>query len=729
MATSLTVLRRIALVILIATVTVTAMGIGKLQLNSHYTAYFDSDDPLLVAHQEILDLYSRQDSIFVVLQSAGSFLDGENYRLLEDLTALLARQPFTTNALSITELGIIGETLTEDGDLIPSVQQLQSDRRAIGLLLAKSEMLAGIWVQIDLPDKNSRTVLETVGAIRQTVDSAIGGLPVSAHYTGTLALNEAYIKVVRHDLTRIVPLLLLVMIVVLGWLLRSWRAVLTLLPVGICSVVAAFGIVGLFGAALAAINSFVPVIILSISLAGCVHIALSYNHYRGSGVPAEEAAVAAAKYNLLPMSLANGTTALGFLGLTLSPSPPIRVIGYLVAAGIVVSFILCMTLLPVLQARFDPWKPAAKTRSAFLDRLAIFATRRRAGLVTLFLLLSLPAAWFASRNVISDNLFEYFVPSHAFYRDTQLVENHFSGVNEVLYSVESGEEFGFFSADAVEALDRLSTWLGQQPEVNRVVSIADSDVLEEARQEGRLQQRLDFYRERADESGGGNPLLALGVSDDYSSSVVTAYLKQLVSARLIDFDQRVHAWAAKNLGDYALRSGGPTLMFANLGEQNIRGMLTALTIALLAAALILGAVLRSWRMAWIGLICNMLPVLLVYSVWAVVNGLISIGAAVVMGMVIGIVLDDTIYLLVTYRRGLQRNPDDPIRYALRRVGPALIVTTATLVSGLSVGLLSDFGPIWSMSVLSVAIIGTALVVDLLLLPALLPATGSPGGET
>lgn len=729
MAISLAHLQRIAFVVLIAMIAVAALGIGRLQLNSHYAAYFDNDDPLLVAHQEISDLYSRQDAVFVVLQSAGSFLNQENYRLLEDLTALLAGQPFVTSAVSITELGIIGETQTEDGDFIPSLQQLTGESRAIGLLLAESTMLAGIWVQIDLPDNNSRTVLDAVDGIRQSINSAIGDLPLSAHYTGTLALNEAYIDVVRHDLIRIVPLLLLVMMVVLGLLLRSLRAVITMLLVGLCSVTAAFAFVGLFDAELAAINSFVPVIILSISLAGCVHMALSYDHYRDSGVPAEEAAISAAKYNLLPMSLANGTTALGFLGLTLSPSPPIRVVGYLVAAGTIVSFILCMTLLPLLQARFDPWKPSAETRFAFLDRLAIFVTRRREGLVVVFLLLSLPAAWFASRNVISDNVLEYFVPSHAFYKDTQLVEDQLSGVNEVLYSVDTGEEFGFFRAEAVEALDRLSTWLGQQPEVNHVVSIADTDVLKGARREGRLQERLDFYRDRIDASGDRNPLLSLEVSDDYSSSVVTAYLDRLDSARLIDFDEKVHAWAAENLSNYTLRSGGPTLMFANLGEQNIRGMLTALTIALIAAALILGAVFRSGRIAWIGLVCNILPVLLVYSVWSVVIGQISIGAAVVMGMVLGIVLDDTIYLLATYRRGLQRSICDPIGYALRRVGPALIVTTITLVSGLSLGLLSEFGPIWSMSVLSVTIIGTALVVDLLLLPALLPAVGSRGGET
>ena len=120
MTIPLALLRRIAIVMVVATLVVAAAGIGRLQLNSHYSAYFDSDDPLLVAHEEISDLYSRQDAVFVVLQSADSFLNSENYRLLEDLTALLGRLPFATSAVSITELGIIGETQTEDGDFIPA---------------------------------------------------------------------------------------------------------------------------------------------------------------------------------------------------------------------------------------------------------------------------------------------------------------------------------------------------------------------------------------------------------------------------------------------------------------------------------------------------------------------------------------------------------------------------------------------------------------------------------
>ena len=726
MSGSLAIHRRIAVAALVATTVVAVTGIGRLQLNSHYTVYFDGDDPLLIAHHKISALYGRQDSIFVVLQSPDSFLSAANYSLLEDVTLLLSDLPFVSSAVSVSELGIAGETLTEHGDFIPSLEQLADESRALGLLLTENTRLAGIRVQIQLPDKHSQTVLNAVGTVRETVDYAIDGRPISAHYTGTLALNEAYIEVVKHDLTRVVPLLLLVMMCVLWWLLGSGRAVFTLLPVGIGAVFASFGMAGVFGAELAAIHAFVPIMLLTISLAGCVHMALSYNRYRTDGAPAEEAALLAAQYNLLPMSLANGTTALGFLGLVLSPSPPVRTLGYMVAAGIAVAFILCMTLLPLLQARFDPWKPAAGSQTACLDRLANNVNRRRKGIVAAFALLSLPAAWFASQNVVSDNVLEYFVPSHAFQQDTKLVEDRLSGVNEVLYSVESGEAFGLFDAAAVEALDRFSAWLREQPEVNRVVSIADAALLREARQQGRLQQRLDFLRNRVETLAGDNPQLALEVSADYSSSLVSAYLEQLDSGRLMEFDRRVHAWAADNLHAYTIRSGGPTLMFAQLGEQNIRSMLTALSLALLVAALILGAVFRSGRIAGIGLICNLLPVLLVFSVWAVANGRISIGAAVVLGMVLGIVLDDTIYLLATYRRAQRRKLVDPVGYALRRVGPALIVTTLTLVSGLSLGLLSDFGPIWSMSLLSAAIIGTALVVDLLLLPALLPAARTTG---
>ena len=722
---SLATLWRIAALTLVVVLVTGSLGLRELKFDSHYTAYLDSADQRLIDHQALSQIYSRHDELFVVLQSDVSFLEAQNFRLLEDLSDSLTDRPAVVSVRSIAQLGIAGETMTDDGYLIPSREQLQNQSRAMGLLLAEDTKVAGILVQVDLANGDARAVLDTVRNVRDIVETRVGEQPVTVHYTGTLALNEAYIQVVRQDLSRFLPLLLLVMIVVLRLLLRSFSAVITILPVGICAVIAAFGIAGLFGATLAAINAFVPIIIVSIGVAGCVHMVSSYNHYRDTGQDPQSAALAATRYNLLPMALANGTTALGFLGLALSPSPPVRVVGYLVATGIVVSFLLCVTLLPVLLARFDPRATVREALSTPMQWVTRFVARRRNAIVVFFLLIALPAAWFASRNVISDNVLTYFAESHAFSQDSRLVEERLSGTNEVLYSIDSGSAQGIFNAKAVESVYAMAAWLRQQPEVGRVVSIADAPVLKEAMQEGRLQQRLDFYKDRVELSNERNPSLALEVSPDFSSSVLSVYLKQLSSAELIRFDASVHSWAADNIGEYSVQSGGPALMFAHLGETNIRGMLTALVIALFVAAILLGAMLRSARIAWVGLVCNLMPVLLVYSIWAVADGHISIGAAVVMGMILGIVLDDTIYLLIAWRRGRERGLANPVSYAIHRVGPALLVTTVTLVAGLSLGLLSEFGPIWNMSALSVAIIGMALVVDLLLLPALLPAAEHP----
>lgn len=720
-------LRVLGLAIFALVVLFALPAIGNLTFNSHYSAYFSDDDPWRLQQQAIAETFSRGDSVFIVLEAdQASFLAEELYTALEDLTAELARLPDVMSVLSVTELGIAGEPASEGGALIPSMQQLRNHGRAVGLLLSADARIAGINVEFQLPDRQAKTVLKTLDAVRNVVEPRLASLSVNAHYTGSLALNEAYIGVVRHDLAVIMPLLLLLMVVLPGWLVGSWRAVIIALPVGVGALLAGFGLAGRLHAELAAVNSFVPVILLGISLAGCVHMALTYMRLRQAGEAPEAAAWHAVRYNVAPMALANGTTVLGFLGLLLSPSPPIRVLGYVVAAGVATSFLLCMTLLPALQARFDPVARRARSREFRAGAFAHLATRRRAAIIAVCALLALPASWLVSRNVVSDNVLEYFPDTHAFHAGTALVEERLSGITELVYAVDTRDEDGLFRASVVESVDAFGDWLRAQPEVIRVTSVADAEALVEARAAGRLQDRLAYYREQARQRTGSHPLVAREVSGDYSATAVGAYLYRSDSSGLIAFDERVRAWARDNLQGLEVTGGGPVLMFAYLGERNVRSMLIALTAALILAAVVLGLSLRSWRVAVVGLVCNILPVLLVYSLWAVFKGRISLGAAVVMGMIIGIVIDDTIYLLTTYRRALAKHIADPVGHALRRIGPALIVTSITLVSSLSLGLLSDFEPIWSMSALSVAIIGLALLVDLLLLPAMLPGSKQAG---
>ena len=88
----------------------------------------------------------------------------------------------------------------------------------------------------------------------------------------------------------------------------------------------------------------------------------------------------------------------------------------------------------------------------------------------------------------------------------------------------------------------------------------------------------------------------------------------------------------------------------------------------------------------------------------------------------GIIVDDTVHFLSKYSRArneLKLSPEEAVKYTLKHVGFALIVTTIILIAGFLVLATSSFKQNQDMGLIASLIIGIALVIDLLLLPAIL----------
>ena len=94
----------------------------------------------------------------------------------------------------------------------------------------------------------------------------------------------------------------------------------------------------------------------------------------------------------------------------------------------------------------------------------------------------------------------------------------------------------------------------------------------------------------------------------------------------------------------------------------------------------------------------------------------------VLGVTMGIVVDDTVHFLSKYlraRRDQALSAEDAVRYAFKSVGVALWVTTLVLVVGFSMLGVTDFKLNADMGLMVAIIISIALVFDFLLLPPLL----------
>jgi len=171
-----------------------------------------------------------------------------------------------------------------------------------------------------------------------------------------------------------------------------------------------------------------------------------------------------------------------------------------------------------------------------------------------------------------------------------------------------------------------------------------------------------------------------------------------------------------------VESSGAALMFAHIGERNIRAMLVGTAIAFLGISILLVVAFRSLRIGLVSLVPNFVPALMAFGVWGLAVGEVGLALSVVMAMTIGIVVDDTVHFLSKYlhaRRKLDYTPDDAVRYAFRTVGRALYATTVILVAGFLVLGLSDFFPTAQMGQLTAIVIVLALVCDFLFLPPLL----------
>jgi len=118
---------------------------------------------------------------------------------------------------------------------------------------------------------------------------------------------------------------------------------------------------------------------------------------------------------------------------------------------------------------------------------------------------------------------------------------------------------------------------------------------------------------------------------------------------------------------------------------------------------------------------NLVPILMALGLM-VLLGIPLDGFTLLVGCIaVGLAVDDTIHLIHGFRRELARgtDPETAIRTTLQTTGRALLFTTVILCSGFVVFVLSSMDGLQKFGLLVSFAVGMALVLDILVTPALL----------
>ncbi|CAH1556289.1 efflux RND transporter permease subunit [Vibrio jasicida] len=741
---SIWVLLATVLLVVIATI-----GGKHLYFRGDYNIFFDGTNKQLLAFDEIQTTFAKTDNLAIVIAPDNNdVFTPETLQLVQNLTVDSWQVPYSSRVDSIANYQhteaieddlLVEDLLYDDYELtsarIAKVKHIALTEPVIknALISEKGDVtIVNITVQLPEVDKTAE-VQEVMNHINRMIEQYQQNYPnVEFHKAGIIAMNYAFMTAAQEDSSTLVPTMLLVILVFLTIMLRSFLSVIATLVVIIGSVMATMGLSGWAGMFLSTATVNVPTLVMTLAVADCVHVIATMRQSMQNGFSKAHSIERSIALNFMPILITSVTTAIGFLMMNMSDSPVLRDFGNLSALGVMIACFLSVTLLPALLKLLPirVKQNTSKNGSDFMDKLGDFVVTNRKALLPLSVLVIVVGASLIPLNKVNDESVKYFDSRSDFRQAADFMEERISGMTNISIAIKTNESQGIADPIFLNSIGRFTDWLRAQPETDHVATLtdvykrlnknmhADDDAYYSLPQDRELAAQYLLLYEMSLPYGLD---LNNQINVDKSSIKMVLTVDNLGSVELVDLENRIYAWFANNAPQYEVVASSPSLMFAHIGETNMASMLSTLPITLVLISALLIFALRSLKLGLISLVPNIAPAVIGFGLWALISGEINLGLSVVVTLTLGIVVDDAVHFLSKYQRARKegQTAEQAVRYAFHTVGRALWITTVVLVAGFSVLAMSSFRLNADMGQLSAIVIFIALVVDFLFLPTLL----------
>jgi len=711
------------------------------QNNNDPRIFFTEDNPDFKRFRELEDRFTSMEVVLFALHPKnGNVFTREVLTAIEELTNDAWMLPNSTRVDSLanyqhTEVSgddLFVSYLVEDSasltdEDIARVREIAlNEPSLVGRLVSEKGHVAAVIATVTMAP-GSREAPEITAAARELAEAYRERYPdIDVMLTGTVVFAQPTDEATAQTMSVTLPLAILAMVLCLLLILRSAMFIFVVLVAISLSIAIALGISVWLDIEFSPVVGMAPAMILTLAVADCVHLLTTYRQERLRGIDKKLAMVESLRINFQPVWLTSITTAIGFGILNFSESQPFQALGNVVLIGVMVAFLFSVVFLPAMvmlvphrispvrQVSYDPW----------MVRLANLVIRRHRALLvgTGVLVVGLVAC--LPMNQVNDVFNEYFDESFEVRRVNDFIMRELTGMHRIDYAVDAGSDSGTMEPAYLEQLDAFVSWLESQPEVtyvsaytdvikrlNRDMHGGDPDWYRIPEERELISQYTLLYELSLPQGLGLEN--QLDMSRRYSRVVVM--LENIGSHPVLDFNDRAEQWLAENTqASMHARGTGMDILFGRITFRNIESMLTGAAIGLISVSLLLILALRSWWYGFLSLLPNLLPALMSFGLWGVINGEIGLAVSVVACMTLGIVVDDTVHFLSKYvraRRELGLGVDDAVRYAFRTVGVALTATTVVLVANFLVIGTSHFYPNASMGSLAAITLAVALLVD------------------
>jgi predicted RND superfamily exporter protein len=493
-------------------------------------------------------------------------------------------------------------------------------------------------------------------------------------------------------------------------------------------------------------SSMIPVFLMPIAVCDSVHILSEfYDLYPGVGDRA--ATLRAAMRELWkPMYYTSITSAVGFGAQVLAPIPPVQVFGGFMALGIMLAWVLTVSLVPayLMTVPLPATPPSVvshlEPQAGRLSALSGLAARSFASykLVlaggTIALILSV---WGVTRLNINDNPVKWFRPNHRI-RVADRVMNSLFGGTYMAYLVLEGdapdaikrpEVMGYIAA--LQDHLQSSSLIGKTTSVADIVRRVNLVLYDENPGQDRIPDTLEAIGQNLFlyQMAGDPDDLDNFVDTDFRSANIWVQMKKGDNRDMSAVQALTQEFISANPPPSGLALRWSGLTYINKVWQGIMviGMLNAVLSSFAVVFILMMVLFRSLSQALVSLVPVSVAIVGSYGLAGWVGKEYDMPVAVCSSLALGIGIDYAIHFIQRFRQKWDENGGDLAdcnRYIAGAPARAILRNTLVIFLGFLPLLMSTLTPYVTVGAFFGLLMVSSALASLLLLPAFMRAFGA-----
>ena len=462
-------------------------------------AFLSDDNPALLYREKVRETFGLSDPVVIAVADEQSIYTAELLNFiaalsesLRDVANIDAEAIYsiaTQNNITGSELGLdVGLFYEAPLDITDEVTPLRV-RDAIrdfplyqGSLVSNDDSAALIVLEL----LDTEEAPDTYQAILSLIEATPAPDGVAVYVAGEGAVTGFIGDYIDADALRLYPVAgtVILSLVFLAFLRGAVAVAAAFLIVA--SVVLTVGSMAAAGIPFFVITNALPVILIGISVADCIHIYSEYFDHRKQQPQAtiEDSIVQSMMAMWRPITLTSLTTIAGFLGLAVAAHmPPFHYFGLFTAVGVGVAWLYSLLVLPAIMVllrtevagrhRLQDGDASHDRSSLLMRKLGKLTWNRPRSLVNSAAIVAVIGVAAAAQLQVDGARIDTFHPTTDIYQANELVNQRFNGSNNIDIVIEAENADDLLRPDYLQRMAALQRYAESLPGVTASVSIVD----------------------------------------------------------------------------------------------------------------------------------------------------------------------------------------------------------------------------------------------------------------